>query len=95
MQKQYQLQHHAIIPSYFAPSSKSHIISRRYTLETTVVVKCADQDFPITFVSRDFRLLALDLAGKGDDFASSESERTSVTVWSEESDGLEKQKFLR
>ncbi|KAI4278602.1 MAG: hypothetical protein LQ337_000934 [Flavoplaca oasis] len=88
------LQYHTTVPSYLVPSFKSHIISRSYTLETTVVVKCADQAFPITFVSRDFGLLAQDFARKGDDFASIDSERTSGTVWSEESDGLVKRKLL-
>ncbi|KAL9636080.1 MAG: hypothetical protein Q9204_002394 [Flavoplaca sp. TL-2023a] len=60
----------------------------------TAVVKCADQNLPITFVSREFGLLAQDFAREGNDYASSESERTNGTMWSEESDGLEKQKLL-
>ena len=80
-------------PCLLVPSFKSHIISRSYTLETTVVVKCADQAFPITFVTREFGLLAQAFARKGDDFSSSESERMSGTVWNEEGDGLEKQKL--
>ncbi|KAL8997978.1 MAG: hypothetical protein Q9169_002900 [Polycauliona sp. 2 TL-2023] len=63
------LQRYTTIPSYFVPSFKSHIISRTYTLETRVVVRCADQDFPITFVGRDFELLAQDFAGEGDRLA--------------------------
>lgn len=54
------LQQHTTIPSYVVPSFKSHIISRTYTLETSVVVRCAEKDFPVTFVNRDFELLAQD-----------------------------------
>lgn len=80
---------HTTIPSYFVPSFKSHIVSRTYTLETSVVVRCADRDFPITFVNRDFELLAQDFAQEVDGPAIIDSGRTSRTLWSDASGGSE------
>ncbi|KAI4107631.1 MAG: hypothetical protein LQ339_002537 [Xanthoria mediterranea] len=84
------LRQHTTIPSYVVPSFKCHIISRTYTLETSVVVRCAEKDFPITFVNRDFELLAQDFAPEvRGPAATIDSGRTSRTFCSQENnDGL-------
>ncbi|KAI4225936.1 MAG: hypothetical protein L6R36_003556 [Xanthoria steineri] len=91
------LRQHTTIRSYIVPSFKSHIISRTYTLETSLVVRCAGKDFPITFVNRDFELWAQDFAPevRGGPAAIIDSGRTSRTFCSQENNDELASKLLQ